>query len=300
MKKIYILTCMVLLLFCLVGCNEYTLNKLIKGGEINYVSVASLSALRTADIKIEELKEQPFYNNIMNSKLESIKTLPKTSLRWMMLLHNDTEVIEITYMDKLYAKYDESYYIIRCLEKDIKAMNDYIFRDYNKYKLIVEYLAPFMVEKLKDEYEAGEVVEVKMASMEYYPIKEVLYTRLYAFLNGKLIGKIDTSNTIKFIMPANNSVLTLSNTDDNIYRLDVKDNFELLTKPLKHYYKAGEKVVVTTKFLSGPRIDVKLNGKLLTTIQESYEDYECKYEFVMPSFNSRLVILMNTLEKAEH
>ena len=101
-------------------------------------------------------------------------------------------------------------------------------------------------------------------------------------------------------MPANNSVLTLSNTDDIIYRLDVKDNFELLTKPLKHYYKAGEKVVVTTKFLSGPRIDVKLNGKLLTTIQESYEDYECKYEFVMPSFNSRLVILMNTFEKAEH
>lgn len=128
----------------------------------------------------------------------------------------------------------------------------------------------------------------------------MLYPKLYAFLKGKLIEKLDTSNTIKFTSPANNSVLTLTNSDDNIYRLEVTDNFELLAKPLQHYYKAGEKVVVTTKFLFRPRIDVKLNGELLTIIQGSNEENECKYEFVMPSFMSHLLILMNELEQAEH
>lgn len=291
MKKIYTLTFMLLLLFCLVGCTQCTLNKLIKGREINNVSVESISEIKGADIKIEELKQQPFYNNIMNAKLKSINVLPDQLPKWTLFLYNDTDEIEIKYIDALYAKYDESYYTIKCLDADIEAIDNYFTAHNYKYKLIVENEIPRIVEDLKDEYEAGEEVEIK-----YNRLSNILFTGLYAFLNGKLIGKVDESNTVKFIMPASDSVLTLSITDDNIYKLEVTDNFNLLVKPLKHYYKVGEKVVVTTKFLSGPRIDVELNNELLPMIQESYEEYEYKYEFTMPSFDSHLIILLNGLE----
>lgn len=291
MKKFYTLTFMLLFLFGLVGCTQYTLNKLIKGREITNALHSCSSLDCESKIDFEELKKQQFYNNIMNAKLKKINVLPDKLPKWTLFLYNDTDEIEIKYMDVLYAKYDESYYTIKCLDADIEALDNYVTAHNYKYKLIVENEMPRIVEDLKDEYEAGEEVEIK-----YNRFSNLLFTGLYAFLNGKLIGKVDESNTVKFIMPASDSVLTLSITDDNIYKLEVTDNFNLLAKPLKHYYKAGEKVVVTTKFLSGPRIDVELNNELLPMIQESYEEYEYKYEFIMPSFDSHLIILLNGLE----
>lgn len=297
MKRIYLFILLLLTIICLTGCDKKTLNKLLNDEKIINIDVTSQTIEIVNDLKIEELKGKDFFINIMNSQIKKVKEHHDVDPEWNLHLHTKNNVLEIQYLNGLYARYNNKHYLINCSTNDIKSIDDYITAK-QKFKLIIENETPFKLEDLKGEYLANEEIELKVLynrpQIQYY-IKEDVYIHLYVFLNGKLIGELTEEKTLKFKMPKEDSVLIISQTNENIYKLEVTDNFNLLSEPLKHYYKAGEKVVVITKFLSGPRTDVELNGELLKIIQNSCEVYEYRYEFIMPSFDSKIVLLWNKL-----
>ena len=95
-------------------------------------------------------------------------------------------------------------------------------------------------------------------------------------------------------MPEKDSTLVLTYTNAEIYKVNVIDNFDLLIVPLKEYYNAGETVQVITKFLSGPSVDVTVDGQFLEVKEaEAFGYYG--YEFVMPEKDVEIAILYNGL-----
>ena len=154
------------------------------------------------------------------------------------------------------------------------------------YKLTIQNDSSNELIGIKNEYKAGEEVEVKM---EYDMAVEA-----YVFLNGELLGTLNGSNSLKFNMPEKDSTLVVTYTNAEIYKVNVIDNFDLLIVPLKEYYNAGDTVQVITKFLSGPRVDVQVDGQFLEIKElEAFGYYG--YEFIMPEKDVEIVILYNGL-----
>lgn len=154
------------------------------------------------------------------------------------------------------------------------------------YKLTIHNDSSNELIGIKEEYKAGEEVEVKM---EYDMAIET-----YVFLNGELLGTLNGSNSLKFNMPDKDSSLVLTYTNAEIYKVNVIDNFGLLIIPLKQYYAPGETVQVITKFLSGPSIDVKVDGQFLEVKEAATFGYY-GYEFIMPEKDVEIAILYNGL-----
>ena len=153
------------------------------------------------------------------------------------------------------------------------------------YKLTIQNQTAYELIGIKNEYKADEEVEVKMI------YEDDVCT--FAFLDGELLGELTGINSIKFNMPTKDSVLTISYSDE-IYKLNVIDNFDLLIVPLKEYYNAGDTVQVITKFLSGPRVDVQVDGQFLEIKElEAFGYYG--YEFIMPEKDVEIAILYNGL-----
>ncbi len=152
------------------------------------------------------------------------------------------------------------------------------------YKLTIQNDSSNELIGIKNEYKAGEEVEVKM---EYDMAVET-----YVFLNGELLGTLNGSNSLKFNMPEKNSTLVVTYTNAEIYKVNVIDNFGLLIIPLKQYYAPGETVQVITKFLSGPSIDVKVDGQFLEVKEAAAFGYY-GYEFIMPEKDVEIAILYN-------
>ena len=154
------------------------------------------------------------------------------------------------------------------------------------YKLTIQNDSSNELIGIKEEYKAGEEVEVKM---EYDMAVET-----YVFLNGELLGTLNGSNSLKFNMPEKDSTLVLTYTNAEIYKVNVIDNFGLLIIPLKQYYSPGETIQVITKFFSGPSVDVKVDGQFLE-VKESEAFAYYGYEFIMPEKDVDIVILYNGL-----
>lgn len=158
--------------------------------------------------------------------------------------------------------------------------------DEENYKLTIQNDSKNNLIGIKEEYKVKEEVEIKM---EYE--MEIL---TYVFLNGELLGTLNGSNSLKFTMPKKDSTLVITYSNSEIYKVSVTDNFDLLLVPLKEYYSVGENVQIITKFLSGPKIDVQVDGQTLEVKElEAFGYYG--YEFVMPKNDVEIIILYNGL-----
>lgn len=155
------------------------------------------------------------------------------------------------------------------------------------YKLTIQNDSSNELIDIKEEYKAGEEVEVKM---EYDMAVET-----YVFLNGELLGTLNGSNSLKFNMPDKDSSLVLTYTNAEIYKVNVIDNFNLLRKPLKSYYIPGEEVEVILQFLSGPRVGIVLNGNKIETTGELVEGLGELFTFTMPNTDSVIYITYNDI-----
>lgn len=156
--------------------------------------------------------------------------------------------------------------------------------DEKSYKLSIYNYSDLGTTDIKDEYKAGEEVEVKMV------YEEDIVT--FVFLNGNLLGYLNGINSIKFNMPAKDSTLVITYTNNAIYRVSVIDNFDLLAVPIKEYYNAGDTVKIMIKFLSDSKIDVQVDGQFLDVKEtKDFEYYE--YEFIMSEKDVEIIILYN-------
>ena len=155
------------------------------------------------------------------------------------------------------------------------------------YKLTIQNDSSNELIGIKNEYKAGEEVEVKM---EYDMAVET-----YVFLNGELLGTLNGSNSLKFNMPEKDSTLVVTYTNAEIYKVNVIDNFNLLRKPLKSYYIPGEEVEVILQFLSGPRVGIVLNGNKIETTGELVEGLGELFTFTMPNTDSVIYITYNDI-----
>ena len=168
---------------------------------------------------------------------------------------------------------------------------DYFFNDTKSeevfYKLTIQNDSSNEVIGIKEEYKAGEEVEVKM---EYDMAVET-----YVFLNGELLGTLNGSNSLKFNMPEKDSTLVVTYTNAEIYKVNVIDNFNLLRKPLKSYYIPGEEVEVILQFLSGPRVGIVLNGNKIETTGDLVEGLGELFTFTMPNTDSVIYITYNDI-----
>ena len=83
--------------------------------------------------------------------------------------------------------------------------------------------------------------------------------------------------------------------DDNKYKLEVVDNWNLLVHPLEEKYEAGSTVEVHLAFRSGPSVGIKINGGVL--IAKDYSttcDQLCNFvSFTMPNEDTTIYTHQN-------
>ena len=73
--------------------------------------------------------------------------------------------------------------------------------------------------------------------------------------------------------------------EDNKYKLEVVDNWNLLVHPLEKEYEAGSTIEVHLAFRSGPSVGIKINGEILIAKEFSTTcDQLCEFvSFTMPN-----------------
>lgn len=288
MKKVFVSIFLFIFGICLVGCEtivEYVpLSIITKDEEFISAYVSAVNGdSEVLIVDFNELKEEDFYKNIMNSSAKPTDVLPEEISTYSLVIKSDNNTLHFECMSDLYAQYNDKCYLIECSKADLNELKKYLnpYKD-EIYELTIQNDSSNEISGIKEEYKVGEEVEVKM----FYE-KDVL---TYVFLNGELLGSLNGINSLKFNMPAKDSTLVLTYENDKIYRASVIDNFNLLKEPLKKYYNAGETVKVITKFLSGPKIDVQVDGQFLD-IKEEGLDFD--YEFIMPEKDVEIIILYN-------
>ena len=220
----------------------------------------------------------------MNSSAKPTDVLPEIVPSYSLIICSDKNSLQVDDLGNLYATYREKWYLIQCSKDDFNALKDYLFPNNEEtYKLTIQNETDYELIGIKEEYKAGEEVEVKM----FYEDDVVTYVHL----NGENIGYLSGTNSVKFMMPNKDSNLTICYSEE-IYRVNVIDNFGLLIIPLKQYYAPSETVQVITKFLSGPSIDVKVDGQFLEVKEAAAFGYY-GYEFIMPEKDVEIAILYN-------
>ena len=80
------------------------------------------------------------------------------------------------------------------------------------------------------------------------------------------------------------------------YKLNIHDNFKLLTAPLKEYYKPGDVINFSLGFRSGPRTGVNVDGKDLEAISDLGVT---NYSFVMPNHDVDLFTYYNVFNEKD-
>ena len=122
------------------------------------------------------------------------------------------------------------------------------------YKLTIQNDSSNELIGIKNEYKAGEEVEVKM---EYDMAVET-----YVFLNGELLGTLNGSNSLKFNMPEKDSTLVVTYTNGKIFKLNVIDNFDLIEEELNEYYAPEEIIIFHISHELYDNITVTINGEV--------------------------------------
>ena len=120
------------------------------------------------------------------------------------------------------------------------------------YELTIQNQTEYELIGIKNEYKADEEVEIKMI------YEDDVCT--FAFLDGELLGELTGINSIKFNMPAKDSVLTISYSEE-IYKVNVIDNFDLIEEVLNDYYAPEETIIFHVSHELYDNITVTINGK---------------------------------------
>ena len=299
MKKIFVSMFLLIFGLCLVGCSvppepldPTTMGDLFTdyGFESLYLDQDNVNKM-----SIGTLQQEEFYQELSSLKVELRKgvvdelDLYHTVYFWSVVSKEKNYINFFGQDDKImYATVyfnDKVFEVETNVEVFVELINYVSIKDKN-YKLTIQNDSSNELIGIKNEYKAGEEVEVKM---EYDMAVET-----YVFLNGELLGTLNGSNSLKFNMPEKDSTIVLTYTNGEIYKVNVVDNFDLLIVPLKEYYNAGDTVQVITKFLSGPRVDVQVDGQFLEIKElEAFGYYG--YEFIMPEKDVEIAILYNGL-----
>ena len=120
------------------------------------------------------------------------------------------------------------------------------------YELTIQNQTEYELIGIKNEYKAYEEVEVKMIYVD-----DVC---TFAFLDGELLGVLTGFDSIKFNMPAKDSVLTISYSEE-IYKVNVIDNFDLIEEVLNDYYAPAETIIFHVSHELYDNITVTINGE---------------------------------------
>ena len=205
MKKI--LVSMFLLVFglCLVGCSvppepldPTTLGDLFTdyGFESLYLDQDNVNKMSVGTLQQEE-----FYQELSSLKVELRKSvvdeldLYHTVYFWSVLSKEKNYINFFGQDDKImYATVyfnDKVFEVETNVEVFVELINYVSIKDKN-YKLTIQNDSSNELIGIKNEYKAGEEVEVKM---EYDMAVET-----YVFLNGELLGTLNGSNSLKFNM----------------------------------------------------------------------------------------------------
>ncbi len=130
MKKILASIFLITLSIGMIGCvtiYEYvSLSVLTKDENFNsaYVEIEMLDVKPIIDYN--DLKEQVFYKNIMNSTAEPVDVLPEMIPTWSLIISSDESTLQFDNLGSLYAKYNEKWYKIKCATSDREALNNYL------------------------------------------------------------------------------------------------------------------------------------------------------------------------------
>lgn len=246
------------------------------------------------------IMEYAYICNVPMSEIEFMETMAEIHLDVESQYFIETNFGKIHFLldvyfwverDNVSGKNEKRMYYVLC-NTSISDLAEKYMNQKNEvtYKLTIQNDSSNELIGIKNEYKAGEEVEVKM---EYD-----MDVESYVFLNGELLGTLNGSNSLKFNMPEKDSTLVVTYINGTykceIYKVYVIDNFDLLIVPLNQYYAPGETIQIITKFFSGPSVDVQVDGQFLE-IKESEAFGYYGYEFIMPEKDVEIIILYNEL-----
>ncbi len=292
MKKI--LVSMFLLIFglCLVGCELIGTN--IKLDDILPITKIEITKYDVSggnivnNITLEDMEQINYIcNNFTSLKLRKFTGPNKpTSIEYnFVFFNNDNEVEIIGITAQNWIDYRGRFHSIEQGEIDFNYINT-LFR--NNLNLTIQNETDYELIGIKKKYKAGEEVEVKMI----YEDAVVSYVHL----NGKNIGWLNGTNSLKFNMPNEDSVLTINYSESKLYKLHIIDNFNLIGKQLNDYYVYGERIAFPVSYELYDTIKVTVNGVLKEGIPPLMSNYNCKiYSFNMPENDCEVIIYVNGL-----
>lgn len=130
MKKILVSMFLLVFALCMAGCEtivDYaSLLSIVKEENFNDASVASFRSDVRFKVEFNDLKEQVFYINIMNSMAKPTDVLPEEVPIWSLYIKSGENALRIDNMSDLYAKYNDEWYLIKCSKEDKIALNNYL------------------------------------------------------------------------------------------------------------------------------------------------------------------------------
>lgn len=130
MKRILISMFIVILALCTISCQkiiEYaSLSLIIKENNFSDAYVIFTESDTRLPIDYNDLKEQDFYKNIMNSMAEPTDVLPEMMPFWSLIICSDDSKLQIDDLGSLFAKYEDKWYKIKCSNEDRIALKDYL------------------------------------------------------------------------------------------------------------------------------------------------------------------------------
>ena len=221
MKKTFVSMFLLIFGLCLVGCSvppepldPTTMGDLFTnyGFESVYLDQDNVNKM-----SIGTLQQEEFYQELSSLKVELRKgvvdelDLYHTVYFWSYVSKEKNYINFFGQDDKImYATVyfnDKVFEVETNVEVFVELINYVSIKDKN-YKLTIQNQTASEFIGIKNEYKADEEVEVKMI------YEDCVCT--FAFLDGELLGELTGINSIKFNMPAKDSVLTISYSEEFI------------------------------------------------------------------------------------
>lgn len=131
MKKILASIFIIACGLCFVGCEvfiEYaSLSSITKDEEFTSAYVSSVNGdEQVIVVDFNDLKEQNFFKNIMNSSAKPTDVLPEVIPRYNLIISSNNNSFQIADMNDLYANYKEKWYLIKSTKEDKLLLLNYL------------------------------------------------------------------------------------------------------------------------------------------------------------------------------
>lgn len=130
--KILIFVTILFLMIFISGCktNKETILNLINHETILETKIISMDG-KTANVILDSnnLQNQTFFKNIMNTKLEKTDILPKIIPYWIIEIKTLNHMITIENYGTLYIKDQQEYYHISISDNDLSLINLYVSKN---------------------------------------------------------------------------------------------------------------------------------------------------------------------------